>query len=138
MGRSFGIRRALLRERGQETSVRSCEEKLGVESHRSQASWTARTDGRTEETNFGQSRFGHPDSYFRDEQVKASDALIDEVGSLLTESGKAQTIDTVALGSFAVRVGDLRLKQGFASDLCENKPYGPHEGECWISTRTTM
>ena len=86
---------------------------------------------RTEETNFGQSRFGHPDSYFKDEQVKASDALINEVGSLLTESGKAQIIDTVALDSFVVRVGDLQLKQGFASDLCENKPYGPHEDECW-------
>ena len=41
----FGIRRALLHERGQGTSVRSCEERLGAEAHRSQVSWTARTDG---------------------------------------------------------------------------------------------
>ena len=23
------------------------------------------------------------------------------------------------------------MRPGFAIDLCENKPYGPHEGECW-------
>ena len=45
MGRRlFGIRRALLHERGQGTSV-SCDKRLGDEAHRSQVSWTARTDG---------------------------------------------------------------------------------------------
>ena len=69
--------------------------------------------------------------YFRNKQVEASDALIDEVGALLTESGGAQIIETVALDRFAAKAGDLRLRPGFAIDLCENKPYGPHEGECW-------
>ena len=69
--------------------------------------------------------------YFRYKQVEASDALIDEVGALLTESGGAQIIETVALDRFAAKAGDLRLRPGFAIDLCENKPYGPHEGECW-------
>ena len=69
--------------------------------------------------------------YFRDKQVEASDALIDEVGALLTESGGAQIIETVALDRFAAKAGDLRLRPGFAIDLCENKPCGPHEGECW-------
>ena len=27
--------------------------------------------------------------------------------------------------------GGLGLRPGFAVDLCENKPYGPHEGESW-------
>ena len=35
------------------------------------------------------------DYCFRDKQVEASDALIDEVGALLTESGGAQIIETV-------------------------------------------
>ena len=71
------------------------------------------------------------DYYFRDKQVEASDALIDEVGALLTESGGAQIIETVALDRFAAKVGDLRLRPCFAIDLCENKPYGQHEDECW-------
>ena len=71
------------------------------------------------------------DYFFRDKQVEASDALIDEVGALLTESGGAQIIETVALDRFAAKAGDLRLRPGFPIDLCENKPYGPHEGECW-------
>ena len=71
------------------------------------------------------------DHYFREKQVEASDALIDEVGALLTESGGAQIIETVALDRFAAKAGDLRLRPGFAIDLCENKPYGPHEDECW-------
>ena len=64
-------------------------------------------------------------------QCEASDALIDEVGALLTESGGAQIIETVAPDRFAAKTGDLRLRQGFAIGLRENKPYGPHEGECW-------
>ena len=68
--------------------------------------------------------------YFRDKQVEASDALIDEVGAF-TESGGAQIIETVAPDRFAAKAGDLRLRPGFAIDLCENKPYGSHEGECW-------
>ena len=71
------------------------------------------------------------DYYFRDKQVEASDALIDEVGALLTQSGGAQIIETVALDRFAAKAGDLRLRPSFAIDLCENMPYGPHEGECW-------
>ena len=46
MGRRLiGVRRALLHERGQRTSVRSSQERLEAEVHRSQVSWTARTDG---------------------------------------------------------------------------------------------
>ena len=67
---------------------------------------------------------------FRDKQVEASDALIDDVGALLTESGGAQIIAT---SRFAAKAGDFGLRLGFAVDLCENKPYGPHEGECWES-----
>ena len=75
--------------------------------------------------------------YFRDKQVEASDALIDEVGALLTESGGAQIIETVALDRFEAKAGDLRLRPGFAIDLCENKPYGPHE-DVGISARRAM
>ena len=71
------------------------------------------------------------DCCFRDRQVEASDALIDEVGALLTESGGAQIIETVAPDRLAAKAGDLRLRTGFAIDLCANNPYGPHEGECW-------
>ena len=71
------------------------------------------------------------DYYFRDKLVEASDALIDEVGALLTESGGAQIIKTVTSDGYAAKAGDLRLRQGFAIDLCKNKPYGPHEGECY-------
>ena len=71
------------------------------------------------------------DFYIRDKQVEASDALIDEVGALLTESGGAQIIETVTPDRFAAKAGDLGLRQGFAFDLCGNKPYGPHEGEWW-------
>ena len=78
------------------------------------------------------------DYYFRDKQVEASDALIDEVGALLTESGGAQIIETVALDRFAAKIGDLRLRPGFAIDLCENKPYGPHEVSVGISARRAM
>ena len=69
--------------------------------------------------------------YFRDKQVEASDALIDEVGALLTESGGAQIIEIFSPDRFAAKAGDLGLRPGFAIDLCENKPYGPHEGESW-------
>ena len=70
------------------------------------------------------------DYYFRDKRVEASDALIDEVGALLTESGGAQIVETVTPDNFVAKAGDLGLRSGFSIDLCENKPYGPHEGEC--------
>ena len=49
----------------------------------------------------------------------------------MTESGGAQIIETVTPDRFAAKAGDLGLRPGFAIGLCENKPYGPHEGECW-------
>ena len=67
--------------------------------------------------------------YFRDKQVEASDALIDKVGALLTESGVAQIIETFQPDRLAAKAGDLGLRPGFAIDVCENKPYGPHGGE---------
>ena len=69
--------------------------------------------------------------YFRDKQVEVSDALIDKVGALLTESGGAQIIEICLTARFAAKAGDLGLRPGFAVDLCENKPYGPQEGELW-------
>ena len=69
--------------------------------------------------------------FFRDKQVEVSDALIDEVGALLTERGGAQIIETFPPDRFAAKAGDLGLRPGFAIDLCENKPYGPYEGEPW-------
>ena len=50
------------------------------------------------------------DYCFRDKQVEASDALIDEVGALLTESGGAQIIETFTPDRFAAKAGDLRLR----------------------------
>ena len=50
------------------------------------------------------------DYYFRDKQVEASDALIDEVGPLLTESGGAQIIETATPDRFAAKAGDLGLR----------------------------
>ena len=41
--------------------------------------------------------------YFRDKQVEASDALIDEV----TESGGAQIIEICSTSRFAAKAGDL-------------------------------
>ena len=46
--------------------------------------------------------------YFRDKQVQASDALIDEVGALLTESGGAQIIETSPQDRFVTKAGDVR------------------------------
>ena len=69
--------------------------------------------------------------YIRDKQVEANGALVDEAVALLTESGGAQIIGTFAPDRFAAKAGDLGLRPGFAIDLCENKPYGPHEGESW-------
>ena len=68
---------------------------------------------------------------FRDKQVQPSDALIDDVGALLTESGGAQIIEIFSPDRFAAKDGDLRLRPGFEIDLCESKPYGPREGESW-------
>ena len=48
--------------------------------------------------------------YFREKQVEASDALIDEVGALLTESGGAQIIETFPPHRFAAKAGDLGLR----------------------------
>ena len=59
------------------------------------------------------------------------DALIDEVGALLTGSGGAQIIEICSTIRFAAKTGDLGLRPGFAVDVCENKPYGPQEGESW-------
>ena len=54
--------------------------------------------------------------YFRDKQVEASDALIDEVGALLTESGGAQIIEICSTSRFATKAGDLGLRPtGFCS-----------------------
>ena len=60
----------------------------------------------------------------RDKLVEAIDALINEVGALWTESGGEQMIEIVSGWS-------LGWRPGFASDFCENKQYGPHEGESW-------
>ena len=69
--------------------------------------------------------------YLRDKQVEASDALIDEVGALLTESGGALITEICSTARFAAKAGDLGLTPGFAADLCENKPNGPQEGGSW-------
>ena len=63
--------------------------------------------------------------HFRDKHVEASDALIDEVGALLTDSGGAQIIEIFSPDRFAAKAGDLGLRPGFAFGLCENKPCGP-------------
>ena len=55
------------------------------------------------------------DYYFREKQVEASDALIDEVGALLTESGGAQIIETVALDRFAAKAGGLAIETRFCN-----------------------
>ena len=57
--------------------------------------------------------------------------MIDEVGVLLTESGGPQIIEICSTARFTAKAGDLGLRPGFAVDLCENKPYGPREGESW-------
>ena len=46
---------------------------------------------------------------FRDKQVEASDALIDEVGALLTESGGAQIIEICSTGSFHSQGWRIRI-----------------------------
>ena len=51
--------------------------------------------------------------HFRDKQIEASDALIDEVGALLSESGGAQIIDIFSPDRFAAKAGVLGLKTGF-------------------------
>ena len=51
--------------------------------------------------------------YFRDKQVEASDALIDEVGALLTESGGAQIIEICSTSRFASKAGEIET--GFCS-----------------------
>ena len=68
---------------------------------------------------------------FRDKQVKMSDAVIDEVGVLLTEKGGAQIIEICSTARFTAKTGDLVSRQGFAVDLYETKQYGPIEGESW-------
>ena len=78
------------------------------------------------------------DYYFRDKQVEASGALIDEVGALLTEIGGAQIIETVALDRFAAKAGDLRLRPGFAIDLCETSHMDHMKVSVGISARTAM
>ena len=78
------------------------------------------------------------DYNFKNKQVEASDALIDEVGALLTKRGGAQIIETVALDRFAAKAGDLRLRPGFAIDLCENKPMWYMKESVGISARTAM
>ena len=50
---------------------------------------------------------------------------------MLTESGGAQIIEICSTARFTAKAGDLGLRPGFSVDLCENKPYGPHEGESW-------
>ena len=69
--------------------------------------------------------------YFRNKQVEASEALIDKVGALLTEIGGAKIAEIFSPARFTAKIGDLGLRPGFAVDLCENKPYGPHAGETW-------
>ena len=69
--------------------------------------------------------------YFRNKQVEASEALIDEVGALLTETGGAKIVEIFSPTRFTAKIGELGLRPGFAVDLCENKPYGPHAGEAW-------
>ena len=49
----------------------------------------------------------------------------------MTESGGAQIIEIDTPDRFAAKAGGLRLGLGFAIDLCEREPSGPHEGECW-------
>ena len=57
--------------------------------------------------------------HFRDKQVEASDALIDEVGALLTGSGGAQIIEIFSPARFTANAGDLGLRPFFEVDLCE-------------------
>ena len=53
--------------------------------------------------------------YSRDMQAEASDALIDEVGALLTESGGARIIEICSTSRFAAKAGDLGLTPGLQS-----------------------
>ena len=68
-------------------------------------------------------------------QVEASDALIDEFGALLTESGGAQIIEAVTPRPFR-KAGDLGLRPGFAIDLCGNKRMNHMKVSVGISART--
>ena len=52
---------------------------------------------------------------FRDKQVEVSDALTDEVGALLTESGGAEIIEICPTARFKAKAGDLGLRPGFCS-----------------------
>ena len=45
--------------------------------------------------------------YFRDKQVEASDALIDEVCAFLTESGGAQIVEIFSPARFTAKAGEL-------------------------------
>ena len=85
----------------------------------------------TDKREFQRLAINSAEYYFRDKQVEASDALIDEVGALLTESGGAQIIEIFSPDRFGAKAGDFGLRPGFAVDLGEKKPYGPHEGESW-------
>ena len=53
--------------------------------------------------------------YFKDKQVEVSDALIDEVGSLLMESGGVQIIEICSTSRFATKAGDLGLRRDFCT-----------------------
>ena len=57
--------------------------------------------------------------YFRDNQVEASDALIDEVGALLTKSGGAQIIETFPPDRFAARTSRMDWDLSKNSDVKE-------------------
>ena len=48
--------------------------------------------------------------YFRDKQVEASDALIDNVRALLTETGGAQIIEICSTARFTAKAGDRVLQ----------------------------
>ena len=54
----------------------------------------------------------------------------------MTESGGAQ-IEICSTACFTAKVGDFGLRPGFAVDLCENKPYGIHDGVSWDPTKAS-
>ena len=68
---------------------------------------------------------------FRQQRVEASEEEIRQIAAMQVELGGCDLVEIFSPARFTKRASRFGLKPGFAVDLLEAKPYGPHKGEAW-------
>jgi len=67
----------------------------------------------------------------RNQEVDCDEDEARTIAAMQVELGAAHVVELFSPKRFTAAASRFGLRPGFAVDLCEPKPYGPHEGQNW-------